>query len=385
MDWELIDKMIEEGFIKTQVHPTLPLLIHNYTPKTQFDRVWNAATKTCRGLITTDPEKTGKPKEIVGRPFGKFFNLGEVEAPNETFEVMEKMDGSLFIACVYKGELVTATRGSFTSDQSVIGREELLRVCCPAHALPQDVFHHDYTYLFEVIYAKEGGRPQIVVDYGPNTKLTLLTVIHTESGSEVPYEQLATFVTWGETSIQHGTTGLDQENEQLFEICKRYDLEHLTPAQLDAMDEENREGFVLKFSSGQRIKIKFEWYKIRHKLLCGLTPRRIWEVLKTGGTVKEDILLGVDVPDEFHHWLTETAMGLYEAAHRIRFAASNEIKKVPQGPTDTRKDQALYIKENCTHPHLMFSLLDGRMIEEQIWKMLKPTGGIAFHDEGEDA
>jgi len=373
MDWELVDKMIEEGCIKTQEHPELPLLIHNYTQKTQVDDIWNSATKNCRGLITTDPAKTGKPKEIIGRPFGKFFNLGQVEAPNEPFEVMEKMDGSLFIVCFYEHRLVTATRGSFTSDQSMVGRAELLRVLggVETHETGKDWLEHGYTYLFEVIYAKEGGRPQIVVDYGPTTKLTLLTVIHTESGTEVPYEQLQTHIQSREGS------------QPWFEICKRYDLEHLTPAQLDEMDEENREGFVLKFVSGQRIKIKFEWYKIRHKLLCGLTPRRVWENLRDGNTVR-GILGGIDVPDEFHHWLIKTALDLYEDAHEMRVTAYKELDKVPKDHKATRKDQALYIKDNCTYPHLMFSLLDGKNIEEQIWKKLRPEGGLAFHDDGED-
>src|ERR1041384_1181072 len=105
-----LDKRIAEGYINVQKHPTENLWIHNYSNSAQFDQVWDNETLMCRGLIMD------ADRNIVARPFPKFFNLSEVipkgeQLPNEDFIVTEKMDGSLGI--LYKVNHVPniATRG----------------------------------------------------------------------------------------------------------------------------------------------------------------------------------------------------------------------------------------------------------------------------------
>ena len=88
------------------------------------------------------------------------------DTPNEDYVIYEKMDGSLGILFYYeydliekekydksnyeptpkrKGEWVFATRGSFTSPQSIKGKELLKKY-------PLDKLNKDNTYLFEIIY-----------------------------------------------------------------------------------------------------------------------------------------------------------------------------------------------------------------------------------------
>ena len=43
LPFDLFKQMIDEGFIRSQVHPQYPeLVIFNYTEKAQFDRVWKS-------------------------------------------------------------------------------------------------------------------------------------------------------------------------------------------------------------------------------------------------------------------------------------------------------------------------------------------------------
>jgi len=99
----------------------------------------------CRGLVTNSDG------DIIARPFKKFFNYEEYlefapeMIPNESFEVFEKMDGSLGILFNYKDEWVLCTRGSFTSEQSIKGTELLKKY--DYNRLPKC-----HTYLFEIIY-----------------------------------------------------------------------------------------------------------------------------------------------------------------------------------------------------------------------------------------
>lgn len=82
---------IDDGYVRTQSHPTLPLTIFNYTDKAVYDRAWNDVTLTCRGLIAY------VDGTVLARPFRKFFNYGEtpasLSAVYDKAVVTDKMDG----------------------------------------------------------------------------------------------------------------------------------------------------------------------------------------------------------------------------------------------------------------------------------------------------
>ena len=122
LDKFLLQQCINDKLVSIQKHPEVDLFIYNYTPKVQYEKLWNEITLQTRGLIL-DSEMN-----IIARPFGKFFNLEERqldEIPKESFEVYEKMDGSLGILYWLNNLPYIATRGSFTSEQSVHATEIL--------------------------------------------------------------------------------------------------------------------------------------------------------------------------------------------------------------------------------------------------------------------
>ena len=172
MNKDKLDKLVGEGWLISQVHPTLDLTIYNYSQKTQYEKMWNEETLSCRGLVL---DSWGN---VVARPFKKFFNLSEVEGeiPDLPFEVFEKMDGSLGIFFWYNGNPIFASRGSFTSDQSKVGWEIL-------KGMDYKNLKRGVTYLFEIIYPEN----RIVVDYGDTEKLVLLGAVETSTGEEIPY------------------------------------------------------------------------------------------------------------------------------------------------------------------------------------------------------
>lgn len=140
MDLQTLHKYYEEGWLIKQTHPTLPLIIWNYSQATQYEGKWDEITLQCRGLVTDDKGN------VVARPFKKFFNMEEGKhTPTKEFEVYEKMDGSLIIIFWYDGGWVVASRGSFTSEQAIKGRELLDKY-------DLDELDKDKTYCFEIIY-----------------------------------------------------------------------------------------------------------------------------------------------------------------------------------------------------------------------------------------
>jgi RNA ligase len=60
------------------------------------------------------------------------------------------------------------------------------------------------------------------------------------------------------------------------------------------------EGFVIRFESGFRVKLKFTEYVRLHKILTNFTSRDIWESLREKRKIEEIL---DNVPDEFYQWV----------------------------------------------------------------------------------
>ena len=164
---------VEQGLVRTQQHPTLPLTIYNYAERVQYDKLWDEVLLQCRGLVMHGDT-------VVARPFRKFFNdheLRQDEIPwHLPCEITEKMDGSLLIVFWFQDQWVFATRGSFVSRQALEG-ERIIRSKY-LHLL--ETLDTKCTYLFELIVKWN----RIVLDYGETEDVVLLGVIETQSGEE---------------------------------------------------------------------------------------------------------------------------------------------------------------------------------------------------------
>jgi RNA ligase len=264
IDFDIINKLRFDGYIKTSVHPSGELTIYNYTEKAVYDKFWTPETLQCRGLIA---DNSGN---IVSRPFSKFFNLGEnlQSLPDEPFEVYEKLDGSLGITYFHDGQYHIASRGSFTSPQAIYATEMLrssgILLC------------EDVTYLFEIIYPEN----RIVVNYGEEESLNLIGVIETCSGFE--HRQTC------------GKFWAANFWPPPLKVVKKYDgIKDIET--LKKLNEKNKEGFVIHFESGLRIKIKFDDYVKLHSIITKMTKRKIWEFVKEGKSFYEFI---ENIPDE---------------------------------------------------------------------------------------
>jgi len=331
---------VEQKFISEQKHPNLNLWIYNYTKKCQYEKQWNEITMMCRGLIL---DKEGN---IIARPLKKFFNMEEYlqknkNLPKENFEIFEKYDGSLGILYYEDNIPKLTTRGSFTSEQAIKGTEILQR------KFKDYPFNKKYTYLFEIIYPEN----RIVVDYKDKEDIILLAVIETETGKEFPLNQF---------------DGLN--------IAKRYDgVKDIK--KLKENQEENKEGYVIRFESGLRLKLKFEEYVRLHRLVTETNIKMIWEYLKDKQPI--DKLLE-KVPDEFFKWVKESIKKIQDEYSEIEEEAKKEYNKVKN--IKVRKSFAEQVMTKRTKP-ILFRMLDNQDYDEVIWKMIKPKAEKPFKME----
>jgi RNA ligase len=346
---EILNKYHGDNLMYKQVHPTLPLTIWNYSEKVQYDNLWDDITTQTRGLVTDDKGN------IVARPFKKFFNDSENKhTPTPDFDVYEKMDGSLGILFHYEGEWVIATRGSFTSDQAVKGFEMLQKY-------DYQKLHKDYTYLFEIIY--DDNRIVVKYDY---EDLILLGMINTETGYEVDL-----YGEGNDVRLKNLISNLG------FKVVKKYDGIN-DYSILKGMIKDDEEGFVVKFSNGNRMKVKGEEYMKLHKLITTVSTTAIWEMLSEGRDVLE---LLKEVPDEFYNKIKIYVRDL----KYTYFSLSEYAGKTHDGfrygkfgdkdPEPTKKEFAEFLSMNNYNPiikALCFAMWDKKDYDKIIWKHIKP-------------
>lgn len=331
-----LKKAVADKLVTERKHPTADLYIYNYTPLVQYSRQWNPVTMQTRGLILDGEGK------IVARPFTKFFNFEEYQNPempplplDKPYQVTEKLDGSLGILYHDGAGYAIATRGSFESDQAKKATEIF-------YAKYKDFkVNPNHTWLFEIIYPQN----RIVVDYGATEDLLLIGVIDNATGKSlavdnVPMPMVPYFPS--STSIED----------------------------LKALERNNKEGFVVQFTDGTRVKIKHAEYVRLHRLLTEVSSKSIWEILKNGEEITEIL---DRVPDEFYQWVRTTEKGLRDNHAHMLAVAKTMVKDLKDLE---RKEVAMRIKGvDQPYPAIIFALLDGKdqVASDVIWKYLKPA------------
>lgn len=353
-----LNKLYNEGFVTKQTHPIYDLTIWNYKPLVQYERLWhtNPLLLQCRGLVTNSEG------EIIARPFKKFFNYEEYLSvscetiPNELFEVYEKMDGSLGILFHYKGSWILATRGSFTSEQAIKGYQILI----DNYDVTELV--EGYTYLFEIIYPEN----RIVVSYDKEM-LVLLGCIETSTGEESDYKTLS----WCQYFCG-------------FPLVKKYDgISDYTL--IKNLISDNREGVVIRFKSGFRMKIKGEEYCRLHRILTNISNRSIWEYLSENKPL-DDII--EKVPDEFYDWVKITVRDLKYGFHSIKEYAGklfDSLYESYNGELPIRKTYAEWVL--MQEPHLrpiLFKMYDKKDYDNIIWDQIYPSYSKPFKNENNE-
>lgn len=337
-----IDKLndyLSKGLLVRQDHPRLPLYIWNYSRTAQYEQVWDEITINMRATIT---DHDGN---VVARSFPKFFNYEELsEIPNRPYKLYEKMDGSLILLFNYDNEWIVASKGSFTSEQAIKSSEIIEHYdleCLPKHL----------TYSFELI----GRSNQIVVDYGPVDKLVMLAAFNKNGGEY----HISEFADCGTNLVtEYKTWGEDWET-------------------LKKEISDNREGYVVRFDNGYRMKIKGETYIKLHRIITNLSNIDIWEHLRDN---KIEELLQM-VPDEMDSWVKKVIQDLRYNCYYIRETTGKLHDRFRYGlyndvdPEPTRKEFSEYVMKQEKHLRpILFAIWDGdkEKVDEIIWKLVRP-------------
>lgn len=325
-----IESLIEDGYITRRKHPDLDLYVLNYTRKTQWEANWNPVTEMCRGMIVDGRYN------VIANPFSKFFNLGErmepTDLPDEMPTITEKLDGFLGIMYNDNGLPSITTRGSFGSSMALWATEWIRST-----ELVMEDFMSNFTYIFEIIEPALCREHGMIVDYGTRAECVLLAVRNTHTGEEVCHQSEAINLNLSFAEEYEGT------------------LESAI-AEMPVMGVDDSEGFVCKYSNGLRIKLKSDEYKRLHRLLKGLSPKRILNTLiEHGDEGINDMLEGV--PDETFSRVHRIISQIHEDQART----INEAWKVYDVAIKlpTKREQAEVINHS-PYSGIVFAMINGK-------------------------
>lgn len=339
-DLDIIDKYINDGLLICQSHPTLPLKIYNYSRNCQFEKKWDDITLAMRGTVL-DTEGN-----LIAKSYDKFFNIEEFKTiPNESFDIYEKLDGSLGILFNYNGEWVFASKGSFTSEHAIKGYE-IFKEKYPDIKLIDSI-----TYIFEIIYKEN----RIVVSY-PNDDVIL---------TGAWYRTI-------ERELNIYTTIFDGFNR-----VKKYDGINDIKS-LKSLIGDDQEGFVIQFhQSGVRAKIKGNEYVRLHRIFTNFSNLEIWEYLKNKGNFNDFL---DRTPDEFDEWVNNVKNSLLKEYYFIEERAITlfeDFKHNRPGydfeSVGGKKEYSFWVKNQpkSLQP-ILFSMGNNKDYSERIWDMVRP-------------
>ncbi|KKR04686.1 MAG: hypothetical protein UT32_C0027G0010 [Parcubacteria group bacterium GW2011_GWC2_39_14] len=241
------------------------LALFNYTRHCTYSCSWNEINVLARGLVLDLANR-----RIVATPFAKFFNLFERghSIPNLPFEVFEKIDGSLGILFFHNHKWYIVTRGSFYSPPTVWGKEWLDK------NVNQDLLDRGSTYLVEIVCVET----HVVVSY----KYEACVLLGAFDNSGFEWERVKLEVHAAELGMRIAGSAAYESVDAIIEIAKKLG--------------RNQEGFVVRFSDGARIKIKGKEYCTFHKMVSGVNPIGIWELMEQGSDLDQ---VKQALPEEF--------------------------------------------------------------------------------------
>lgn len=330
-----LDKLREyetKGLLSLRPHPVYDLYVVNYTKTAQYSQAWDYITISNRGRVVNSNGDTISPC------LPKFFNYQEHLVHDwldplpldEEFVAFEKLDGSYISVTNHPDypELIVASRGSFESEQAMWAREMIKErnLYVPA----------GHTYIFELIHPEN----RIVVDYGQIRDLVLLTRFRGEEEVGIP-DSHPEFTL---PTIYSGANSLDDLLEQ---------------------EEDNFEGYVIQFESGIRTKVKLDEYVRLHRIVTGLTPKKVFEAVRED-TIDEVIEI---LPDEYFDWVKDLREKIV-TRFRLTQIFGAQLADEAREKYETRKDQAQFIlsHERKALAPVAFKALDGKDTSEAAWK-----------------
>lgn len=320
----------------------IPRLGRGPTKQARLD----AMRRECRGIKFDSA--TG---EIIARPYHKFFNANEREETRlDKFDldldfgdhlILEKLDGSMVHPMVVNDSIRWCTKMGITDTS--MQAEEFVANNMKYQEMAGELLNDGFTPIFEWCSNKN----RIVLDY-PEDRLVLTAVRWRVDGNYYTYAGLQQLGRYWNVPIAPIV------NKNIEEIAKL----------------ENTEGIVIRFEDGHMLKMKSEWYVLRHKSKDAIMREK--NVLEYVLTEKVD--------DVIPYLTTEDADKLIDFQHkvmalvmRLAIELDSEFRKLNALANGSRREFAAL--NTGPYKQVLFKALDGHNIYDFLLKFLASKTG----------
>lgn len=239
-----------------------------------------------------------KNEEIVLFPFTKFFNVNEVEETRienilkklenaKVVEMANKLDGSLYSARNYKGEIVTSTSSSLKESKSwrLVDANRMLKI--NKNIVKMIKVNPEYTFVFEYISQRDSH----VVIY-KEEGIYLIGITDIRDGKELHYKEIK------EIAEIYGVESVGIDKIGFKEMLNKS----------KTIKAHEKEGWVINID-GERFKVKGDEYVKLHRILDSISSVNV--IIEAIADGKYDDLIS-KVPDAYRDRVENIANRIYE-------------------------------------------------------------------------
>ncbi len=338
-----------DGFSVTRKADYTVVGYHYNTPEV-FPEVIDEATairRECRGLIF-DLEG-----QLISRPYHKFFNVGERDETQQHLldlsrphSILEKLDGSMIRPIPIGTGYRLATKAGVTD---VAMQAEVFLAQHPNYdAFIRHEMAHDHTPIFEWCSRKQ----RIVLDY-PEDRLVVTAVRDNLTGEYLSLDWVRGFIELNEEFhgvevVQEFPAGIDSMNQ----------------LQAGAQEIEGAEGWVIRFDDGHMLKVKAEWYVLRHKSKDQLSREKNVVAMLVGDAVDDVKALLIDEDRHRLDRFSELFWGGFNTYWSNLSARINQLKAQAGG--DRKTFAVEYAKQlSQAEQGIAFGTFSGKSVDTQ--------------------
>ena len=312
VDIELFKYDLERGMILESLYPEdNSYAVYTYSRKAQFEGYWNPKTTlVTRGLVVKKINKNLENAVVIARGMNKFFTVDQHDSEwgklklvdeeenvtvqdnyfidfNAAAYVSDKIDGALGIAIPMNDDYILITKGSFVSDEALIGNKVLhTKHDSKAFYVYMQENYPGYTPLFEIVTPEA----EHVIDYGDYEDIVFLGLVNNATGKWYPNIPINVKIFDFKRPEYYGTMTLGEA--------------------LSRKEIDGHEGLVITLlESRQMYKLKYEAYLEMQSLLRSLNKLKEYvDEMRPADIVDEKPL---NVPELVRDKMTERAKEEY--------------------------------------------------------------------------
>jgi len=207
---------------------------------------------------------------------------------------------------------------------------------------------------------KRKSQNKIVVNYDGEEKLILLAIRNTETGNDASADTLQFMKQCGFDVVDEIKMSLDElQNE------------------IQRADFINKEGFVIVYENGFRVKMKYAEYFRLHKIITNVNEKFVWEYMSKGLPIELK-----DIPDETFQFIKDTKK-LLQDTFDLKWMEANKLyreiilslnEKCGENNWDKKEFALEVVPRHLKLSYILFKIYENKINEakERIWKMIEP-------------